>query len=463
MHDQERRPLDALDGQYAADGQRSDSEAGRLGDRADLAASNTREAGFLGQRIEVLLARGLSDPRALVELLERSTPEEREAIAGDRALMDRLVDGCPHEALPAVLQLLVGDPKWALYHYLCRRGGRDGGAVHQLLAGATTDQKLEIVRWAALVGRLSEVLDGHPDGLFGAALGQRVDAEFARSGDPRYAAFRAWRGGRGGAFDARAALTRMARDPTALAAGLRGDPSDWSRVVEHAPRNDGLDPGLRASLDRIALELRGLDRAQLREAFDLRFGVTLEGPDAAALDAQGIEAVWRRLAPLDPSRVDRHTVDRACRDPFGGAGWQVADFVDETTRAPDASADPPPADDAGPDSAVEHATDARAALLDAFIEACGGDTALRTAADAALDGRLDDDGWSAAVVAAAERGTLAVPPAEVAAALRRLRDGAAPRLAVSGPTTAPAPRSPTEGRTALPSWLSGLPGGERER
>lgn len=460
MHDHERRPLDALDGQYEAETPSHDAHPQAQLHGLDLAAANTREAGFLGQRIDVLLARGLSDPRALVELLERSTDEERAAVAGDRDLMDRLVDGCPHDALPAVLQLLVGDPKWALYHYLSRRGGRDPSAVRQLMAGATTDQKLEIVRWAALVGRLSEVFDG-PDGLFGAALGQRVDAEYARGGDPRYAAFRAWRGARGGAFDLRAALTRMARDPAALAAGLRGAGCDWSRIVEHAPGDVALDPTLRAPLDRIALELEGLDRAQLLQAFELRFGVALDEGTGTALDVHGIRAVWRRLAPLDPTRVDRHTVERACRDPFGGAGWQVADFVDETTRTPDPPAAPPTEE--GPEQPAPDREQAeRKALLDAFVEACGGDGALRTAADATLDGRLDDAGWSAAVGAAAARGVLAVPADEVIAALRRLRDGAAPRISVAGPAAVPGARPNPEERVKLPSWLSGLPSGDRE-
>lgn len=463
MHEHLRRTLEGAEPAEAdrRAGPDDAAEAPTALHARDLRGANARDGGPLAQRIEVMLAGGLSDADALVALLEGSDPEARRAVAADAALVDRVVQACPVDRLPAVLAALVEDRKWALYHYACRRGGRDPDAVRGLLAGATLAQQLEIVRWAELVGRLGALAGGHPDSLFGAAVSARVDTELAAGSDPgRYRDFLAWR--EGGVFDPAAALAEMARSPEALAAAIAGQPSRWSRFLTHSPRGAQLGATERGLLDRVALS-GGLDAERLRAAFAVRFG---QGLDAPGLDAEGIRAVWARLAPLDPARVDRHTVERACLDPGGGAeGWQVAAFVDETTRdvGPAEGADEKKVQpEAEPPSPAEQAAAEREALLDAFVEACGGDTALRAAAEAFLMHESDAAGWRAAVTAAERRGALRVPAAEVLAALDRLRGEALPPLRVAGlggRSDRTGPESPRRSG-ALPGWVDRLaPGG----
>lgn len=438
--------------------------------QSDAVRASTEQAGgALRQQIDEMLRRGAPDVDRLIEALEGCSDAQRQALAADQGLIDRLVQVCPIERLPRVLRAVIDDPKWALYHYACRRGGRDPKAARGLIAGATVEQQLEIVRWAELVGRLREICgDAHPDALFGAALSARIDAELAAGQGSRIAqSFLEWRW-RAMMLDPGAMLADMARSPAALAAGLAGDPSAFDRWLAETPRAAALDGEARARLDHIALA-GGLSADRLRQAFTVRFGLPLE---RAGLDASQIQAVWRRLAPLPVGRIDRRLVRQACLDPAGGdAGWMAAE-VDEAPRQAAGAVDTPreEAHEEGssePSGAVERAEAEQAAVLDVFVEACGGDAALRAAAEGFLTGALADADWQQAVLEAEARGVLAVPASEVEAALRRLRDGDRPRLAISGPAAAPTARPARASGRGLPGWLGGLsktaPGGSGGR
>lgn len=437
MQTHAHRTLEALDQTDSKEAGPSRAAASNAADlQSDAVQASTEAAGgALRQRIEGLLDRGLTDVDALVSALEGCSSTERDAIAADRGLVDRLVQACPLDRLPDVLRAVITDPKWALYHYAVRRGGRDPQAARSLVVGASVEQQMEIVRWAELVGRLHEIVgDAHPDSVFGAGLGARIDAELGAGQGGRIAQrFIEWRQ-RAAGLDYAGLLGEMARSEESLAAGLVGQPSAWSRCLAAAPEGSALSDSTRDDLDRIALELQGLSTAQLERAFEVRFGLPLP----AGLDPSQIRGVWARLAPVPVASITPRMVEKACVDPTGGVeGWMVATFVDEAPRGEgDAEKDDKKKEDEPAAEVDLEATAAeQAAMLDAFIATHGADDALRAAAEAFVEGRCTAADWQAAVRDADQRGVLRAPAAEVEASLRRVaREGADARRRGAAPT-----------------------------
>lgn len=488
MHEHDRKALSALDG--AHDGEYGVSQSRLLGQMSshgqseELRAAAELAGGALREQLEALLDHGLRDVDALLAVLQGADPEQLRSLAADRSLVDRLVGACPVERLPEVLRALFDDPKWMVYHYACRKGGDDPQAIRGLVGLGSLEQRLEMARWGELVGRLAEVFgDAHPDAVVGADLGERID------GDPRAATelarvarrFVEWRR-RAEGHDPAAVLEAMAQSPDALAAGMAGEPSPWSNLVAHGPRGAALDDASREHLDHIALRLGGrLELDALREAFELRFGVPASaiGGGAIELDADQLREVWAALAALPPGQVDAERLRRAAFDPSGASvgGWQawmLTGLYDDRGKTP-AAAPPPGAPDAEREaepeqSAASAALDAllrrpvgrapaeRAALLDAFADACGADAGLRAAAEVFLETEGEGiEPWRAAVRAAEARGGLRAPAEEVEAALVHLRialRGAAEPLRVQAErfarpeAAAPPPRGPRP----LPGW-----------
>lgn len=444
--------------------------------------------------LEALFAAGHTPTAAdIITALEACALDQREKLAQDNAFIDRVIETCPTEALPAVLQTLFDDPKWMLYHYACRNGGHDKAVIERLIALGSLDERKEIIGWSAVCQRIEAILgDADPDVIFGADLAAALDA------DPQALAHLAvkapwyliWRL-RADRLDLPALYARLAESPEALQAGLQpgprttpGQPSAWMQLVAHSPRGEALDEASRAHLDHIALHFTSLlSVEQLRQAFELRFdqplgedtetGVTIEH------DVQDIRDLWEQLTHLPPSHITPQAIRRAAAidprfadDDDGPAlAERSDDDDDDDTDAIDGIAEDKTQDEQTQDEQTQrrypHAirqaighdlaltTDAfqrfaapspaqwrrypeAEAIIDEFVTHCGGDPTLRAAALAYLEATTPEATaiWHRAVDAAERRGALTAPAAQVRFALQNLKDAAPvahePRAEIGG-------------------------------
>lgn len=439
--------------------------------RAGFASPPTDRRGGSIEAIKALFRGRRPGPDEVAQAVEGLDDDARRQLGSDRAFMDQLVAALPAAALGRVLQALFDDPEWALYYYACRKGGRDPAVVRQMLAGTGVPQRLAIIGWPELGQRLQAIVGAaHPDQLFGADLGRAIEQDPSLAEQVARTApwFFDWRLRRG-AVDLPGLLARMAQSREAVRAGLAGHPPALERLLAAAPAGAALPTAGRAALDRLALQFGStLSVSQLEQAFAVRFGHPV-GVDAAEVagfrrDHEHLLSLWATLAPISPDCISPALIrELAQLDAAGGTygGWAGAMLTGAHDPMPEKTTDQDtPGEGGGQPAEVEPRADltdalaerdgqvwraarARDAVLDAFVEACGGDTELRVAAARWMDDPRvagADERWRRAVAAAADRGALAADPEHVVHALPALLRQIAP----------PAPAR----AGGLPAWLA---------